>query len=35
MQDLEVCLLLADGLVKKYKGDGGWAGVERGWVMRF
>ena len=24
------------GLVKKYKGGGGgWAGAERGWVMRF
>ena len=23
------------GLVKKYGGGGGWAGAERGWVMRF
>ena len=23
------------GLVKKYRGGGGWAGAERGWVMRF
>ena len=35
MQDLEACLLLAEGLFKKYKGDGRWPGVERGWVMRF
>ena len=27
--------VLTNGLVKKYRGGGGWAGAERGRVMRF
>ena len=28
-------IYVGKGLVKKYRGGGGWAGAERGWVMRF